>query len=117
MTMNRPVFFEIPTQNADRAKTFYSALFGWQFSAFEGMDNYWLISTGEGPGIDGGLMMRPGPVTNTCDVASLSQATATVEAQGGKVVVQPQTIPGVGTLAYCTDPDGNIFGIIEPPSA
>jgi predicted enzyme related to lactoylglutathione lyase len=115
--MNRPVFFEIPTQNAERAQAFYSTLFGWTFNKYEGMDNYWLISTGEGPGIDGGLMARPGPVTNTCDVPSLSKAIETVEANGGKVVVQPQTIPGVGTLAYCTDPDGNIFGIIEPPAA
>lgn len=115
--MPRPIFFEIPTQNADRAQEFYSALFGWQFMKYEGMENYWLISTGEGPGIDGGLMMRPGPVTNTLDVPSLTDAIAGIEARGGKVVVEPQDIPGVGQLAYCTDPDGNIFGIIQQPAA
>jgi predicted enzyme related to lactoylglutathione lyase len=36
-----------------------------------------------------------------------------VEENAGKVVVPPMTIPGVGDLAYCTDPDGHIFGIIE----
>jgi predicted enzyme related to lactoylglutathione lyase len=113
--MQRPVFFEIPTQNAERAQSFYSTLFGWKFARYDGMENYWLISTGEGPGIDGGLMTRPGPVTNTIDVPSLSEAMEGVQAHGGEIVVQPQEIPGVGTLAYCRDPDGNIFGIIEPP--
>jgi hypothetical protein len=111
--MPRPIFFEISTQDAERAQSFYSTLFGWKFQKFEGAENYWLISTGEGPGIDGGLMMRPGPVTNTVDVPSLADAIGTVEANGGKVVVPPMPIPGVGDLAYCTDPDGHIFGIIE----
>ena len=115
--MPRPLFFEIPTQNADRAQSFYSALFGWKFQKFEGAENYWLISTGEGPGIDGGLMMRPGPITNTVDVPSLAGAIKTLEENGGKVVVEPMTIPGVGELAYCTDPDGHIFGMIQQASA
>ena len=113
--MKRPVFFEIPTQNAERAQNFYSALFGWKFTKYDGMDHYWLIATGEGAGIDGGLTMNPGHVTNTVDVPSLSATIETVEAQGGKVVVQPLEIPGVGTLAYCKDPDGNVFGIIQQP--
>lgn len=114
--MQRPVFFEIPTRNAERSQSFYSTLFGWKFTKYDGMDDYWLISTGEGPGIDGGLTARPGAVTNTVDVPSLSAAISTVKTEGGNIVVEPMEIPGVGMLAYCTDPDGNVFGIIQPPA-
>ena len=33
---------------------------------------------------------------------------------GGKNVVPKMPIPGVGWLAYCTDPGGNIFGMMHP---
>ena len=37
-----------------------------------------------------------------------------VEAAGGKKVHGPNEIPGVGVHAYCADPEGNLFGILQP---
>jgi predicted enzyme related to lactoylglutathione lyase len=36
-----------------------------------------------------------------------------VVANGGAVAVPKMAIPGVGWLAYCTDPEGNIFGLMQ----
>jgi hypothetical protein len=33
--------------------------------------------------------------------------------KGGKTVVPKMVIPGVGHVAYCRDPEGNIFGLFE----
>ncbi|HYJ79979.1 MAG TPA: VOC family protein [Longimicrobiaceae bacterium] len=115
--MPRPIHFEIPASDPERAIRFYQGLFGWTFTQWEGPQPYWLVSTGEGPGIDGGLMQRPiGPgagTVNTVDVASLDASLAQAQAAGGEVVVPKMAIPGVGWLAYCKDPDGNVFGMME----
>ena len=36
--MNRPVHFEIPADNVDRANAFYGKVFGWQLSLWLGTD-------------------------------------------------------------------------------
>ena len=36
-----------------------------------------------------------------------------VESAGGKTAVPKMAIPGMGWLAYCTDPEGNTFGIMQ----
>jgi len=39
---------------------------------------------------------------------------ATITKNGGKVAVAKMPIPGVGYLAYCTDTEGNVFGVMQP---
>ena len=56
------VHFEVPADDVERAKTFYSELFGWQFSAPPGFEDYWLFSTGDSDeDVGGGLMARQAP--------------------------------------------------------
>jgi predicted enzyme related to lactoylglutathione lyase len=78
---------------------------------------YWLVQTGDGErGIDGGLLQRafPGQGTvNTLDVASCDEAVRKIEGAGGTVAVPKMPIPGVGWLAYCTDTEGNTFGVMQ----
>jgi uncharacterized protein len=38
---------------------------------------------------------------------------ASVGKNGGKTVVPKMPIPGVGYLAYCSDTEGNIFGVMQ----
>jgi len=47
-------------------------------------------------------------------VASLDEAVAKVEANGGKIVMPRTTVPEVGYLAYCQDSEGNTLGMMEP---
>jgi len=116
--MHRVIHFEIPADDPARATKFYGDVFGWKFDKFEGPQEYWLVTTGpkDQPGINGGIQRRPhpgAPVCNTIDVPSLDDAIRKVEEKGGKTVVPKMTIPGVGQIAYCQDPEGNTFGIIQ----
>ena len=121
--MPRPIHFEIPAENPQRAIGFYSSVFGWKFTKWDGPMDYWIISTGAAPepGIDGGLLPRRDPnqpCVNTVGVANLDESVASVEAHGGSIAVPKMAIPGVGWLAYCKDTEGHIFGMMQSdPSA
>ena len=74
--MPRPVHFEIPAENPERAMKFYEAAFGWTFHKWAGPMDYWMINTGPAtePGINGGLMPRRDPAqpcVNTVNVCLL----------------------------------------------
>ena len=120
--MPRPIHFEIPAENPERAMEFYSNVFGWKFNKWSGPMDYWVISTGQPgePGIDGGLMPRRDPnqpCVNTVGIANIDESLRTVAAQGGTCVVPKMAVPGVGWLAYCKDTEGHIFGIMQMDAA
>ena len=117
--MSRVVHFELPADNPERAVDFYKKVFGWQFQKWEGPTDYWLVSTGPDaqPGINGGLLRRQQPGAGTCNtigVTSLDDSVATITKNGGKNVVPKMPIPGVGYVAYCSDTEGNVFGLLQP---
>lgn len=113
--MNRVVHFELPVEDPERSISFFGEIFGWKFHKWDGPMDYWLVSTGEGVGIDGGMMRRnPGqPITTTIDVENLDSILQRVGEKGGEVVVPKMAVPGVGWLAYFKDPDGNIHGAMQ----
>jgi len=119
--MPRVVHFEISADDMERAEKFYTDVFGWQFTKWEGDDNpepYRLVKTGEQDehGIDGGMFQRRGSMTghvNTVAVPNVDEYAERVTGSGGKVVVPKMAIPGVGHLVYCQDTEGSLFGIIQ----
>jgi uncharacterized protein len=121
--MGRVVHFEIHAGNPERAIEFYSQVFGWQFTKWDGPMPYWLILTGPDTerGINGGLLPRRGEVDGqaviayvcTADVANIDESAQKATAAGGTVVVPKMPIPGVGWLLYCKDTEGNIFGMMQ----
>lgn len=120
--MNRPIHFEIHVPDPAKARAFYESVFGWRFQKWDGPEEYWVVTTGpDAPGIDGGLIRsRDGQprTVNTVQVASVDEYAQKVVAHGGQIVVPKMAIPGVGWLAYCTDPGGAIFGIMhDDPNA
>ena len=111
------VWFEIPADNTERAKAFYSKLFGWRINPFPTMPDYQHIDTG-GPDAspDGGLMTRRHPgqsITNYVNVASVAKSAVTVEKLGGKVCVPKSAVPQMGYFAVCQDTEGNTFALWE----
>jgi uncharacterized protein len=119
--MGRIVHFEIPFTNADVIKNFYTSVFNWTFTKWEGPEDYWMISTGkeDTPGINGGLIPVMGDMgatrgmINTIDVDNLDQDLAGVMANGGTVIMPKSPVPGVGWLAYVRDPEGTVFGMMQ----
>ena len=72
----RIVHFELPADDPARCMAFYQRAFGWRFEKWDGPMDYWMVKTGEGPGIDGGLARRqqPGqPATNVIAVTSVDE--------------------------------------------
>jgi len=116
--MPRVVHFEIHAPDAQKAIDFYRDVFDWEFNQFEGGEwEYHLATTGKDqPGIDGGLMpSRDGQprVVNTIQVEDVDAYATKVAEHGGQIIVPKFSIPGVGYVAYCTDPGGVIFGIMH----
>ena len=115
--MNRVAHFEIYAPDPNQVVPFYEEVFGWKIAKWEGPMEYWLVTTGaDEPGIDGGIMRsedgQPRTV-NTVKVNSVDEYVAKVPEHGGKVVVPKMAIPGVGWVAYATDPGGVLVGIYE----
>ena len=127
--MPRPIHIEIHAADPARAKAFYEALFGWSIEQW-GENPYWVIRTGEGAGIDGGLVKRMGPAPDakdptpviawvcTVDVPDLDSYLDKALGLGGTLALAKMPVPGIGWLAYVKDTDTNIFGMMQAdPSA
>ena len=117
------VHFDIPADDIERAKKFYSDLFGWKIEKWSesgtGDMEYWMVTTTDekgNKGLDGGIMKRQNPqhqVTNSIDVKSVDEYSSKVQQLGGKVVYPKMAIPKMGYFAACLDTEGNSFGIFE----
>ncbi|MGD0916821.1 MAG: VOC family protein [Thermodesulfobacteriota bacterium] len=115
VTMPTIMHFEVPADNVERAKSFYSKLFGWEIKEIPGMD-YWMITTsGEKP-VGGGMMKRQNSgqtIVNYIDVPSVDKYAAEIKKLGGKIVSPKTAIPEMGYFAICLDTENNTFGIFE----
>jgi predicted enzyme related to lactoylglutathione lyase len=129
--MNRVVHFEVHAANLDQMQKFYSDVFGWQITDMgPNMGNYRMVNTGEDksgttyPGINGGLTPRHGPPPQenqavnafvcTLGVDDIDAYIEKVKSAGGASALDKIQIPGVGWLTYMKDPEGNIFGMLQP---
>lgn len=126
--MGRPIHFEIHADDVERAKTFYAAVFDWQFedwSAFAGIP-YFGVTTGEEgtPGINGAIMQRAGggagpgaPVNGavlTMGSEDYDRDHDKILAAGGQVALPKQALTGMAWQGYYLDPEGNVLGIHQP---
>jgi len=106
------VHFEIGVTNSDVSTAFYRDLFGWEISPAG--PGYWLVPR-QDDGIGGGLMQTSGdmPAYLTVYVAVEDLAASLDRAVelGGKLLVGPTPIPGVGSFGLFQDPDGNVIGL------
>ena len=114
--MGRPiVHFEIAAPNLDTATEFYKELFDWDVGD-EQMDGYRLVHTADGS-LGGGLFRTPEGVfpyvTIYVGVDDPRETLRKAEDLGGKMVVEPMPIPGVGAFAMFQDPDGVMIGLVE----
>ncbi|MCE5311009.1 MAG: VOC family protein [Acidobacteriales bacterium] len=116
--MSRVVHFEIPVVDIERSIDFYQKVLGWNFQKWDGPELYYLVSTGSNdePGINGGLLKKRDPrqpVVNTIQVENVDATISLVEKNGGKCCWPKTPVPGVGWLAYFTDPEGNTHGAMQ----
>ena len=113
------VWFEIPADNIERARTFYGKLFGWKIDKFPGGQKpYWHIDTGGDDATrNGGMMERQHADTASLImlvVPSVDQAAAKVEKLGGKICMEKTAVPEMGYFVVCQDTESNMFALWEP---
>jgi predicted enzyme related to lactoylglutathione lyase len=118
------VHFEIPANDLEKLRKFYSELFGWKIERFPGPSDYWGIQTvpvdDKGlpmrPGVNGGMMKRQNPdhkPVNYISVESVDEYSKKVVQLGGQIVVPKMEIPGMGWWALAVDPEGNQIGLFQ----
>jgi uncharacterized protein len=109
------VWFGIPADNPERARAFYSDLFGWKINPAPVADDFWYIDTGgadETP--DSGLKKRERPqepIINYVSADSVIDFSKKIEKLGGKICLAKTAVPQMGYFAVCQDTEGNSFGI------
>ncbi len=118
----RVVHFEVPFDDADRARSFYSDVFDWQINAMPEL-NYTIVSTGpvsdegmpsEAGYIGGGMMQRQAPVDTpviTLQVDDIDATVVAIEKHGGSAVGEKLTVGDMGFAAYFKDSEGNLMGL------
>ncbi len=121
--------FEIFVVDVEKAKTYYSGLFGWTYSLMPGAEEweYHLAEgndVGNGKGCTVGLTRRPDTAhpagsavrggTMTFEVAECDATYDWALANGGAEALPPMDYPGIGRAAYVEDGQGNIVGMIAP---
>jgi hypothetical protein len=114
----RPTHFEFYSTNPEATVEFLTTVFGWQAQRWEDQE-YWLLDTGEGAGINGAVAPAgdDGPKTlNTCDVEDLEAAIEAVKIGGGHLLTDIVEVPGVGRWVQVGGPGGEEFGLMEPAS-
>lgn len=122
--MNKVVHFEIPVDNLDRAKKFYSSIFGWEIQDIPEMDYtiVWTVKVDdqrmpiEKGAINGGFMKRGNHVrwpVLTLQVDSIDDTIKKVMESGGSLVEPKMSVGNMGYAAYIKDSENNIIGLWE----
>jgi predicted enzyme related to lactoylglutathione lyase len=111
------VWFEIPADDPERAKLFYSNLFGWKINPFPGSGDYSHIDTGGADDTPDGALKRrqrpEEPIVNYVSVNSVDKFADKIAKLGGKVCMAKTAVPQMGYFAVCQDTEGNSFGLWE----
>jgi predicted enzyme related to lactoylglutathione lyase len=119
--------FSLPADDSDRARKFYSGVFGWKMLEIPGTDTT-MMSTGpvdekgwpKAPGFIGGSLGKRGeqlkhPVV-WISVDDISSTEKAIEEGGGKILQKKQPIGdgSMGYSGYFQDSEGNIVALYQP---
>ena len=111
------VHFEIPADDIELLRKFYSEVFGWKFEKASMPEmEYWMITTGpRGKSVGGGMykkMAREGP-RNFIAVSDIDEAIGRFSRAGGREIVGKQEVPKMGWSYIGADPEGNVIALWE----
>jgi predicted enzyme related to lactoylglutathione lyase len=127
--MDPVVHFEMPYDDPKRVAAFYASAFGWETSTPSGDFGGYVLATttemGEGGrprdtgAINGGFYPKkpdwpaqyPSVVIAVVDI---KESMKKVAKAGGKVLGEPNEIPGIGLYVSFYDTEGNRVAILQP---
>ena len=118
------VHFDIPAEDVETMKKFYSELFGWRIYRDPGPVEYWMIETvpvnEKGmpvrPGVNGGMYKKDQPQlkpVNYILVDDIDESIQKIKNLGGTITQPKQQVPGIAWIAHAIDPEGNPFAIMQ----
>lgn len=122
--MDKVVHFGIPVNDLERAKKFYTDIFGWNARDIPDLE-YTILQTvnvdddsvpTETGAINGGMWVREkGDETPiiVMQVNSVDDYLQKIEKKGGEMIMDKQIIGDIGYYAKFKDPEGNIMGLWE----
>ncbi|MCI0439825.1 MAG: VOC family protein [Chloroflexi bacterium] len=110
---NPVVHFEIGGKDARKLEAFYGSLFDWKIT-FEEKFNYRSVEKGGEGGIGGGIFQSDDNDPKVRFFVAVDDPQGYLdraEQLGGKTLMPPTPLPGVGTLAMLSDLEGNAVGL------
>lgn len=120
--MGQPVVhFEVIGTDAEKLRSYYSGLFGWEIDAGNPM-NYGVVqrdgnTNADGAGIGGGVGAAPegypGHVTFYVEVPDVEAALAKAESLGGSRMMGPDKVMEGVEIGLFNDPEGHLVGVVR----
>ena len=109
--------FAVNADDVQRARAFYHNVFGWAFTPYGPPNFYQIHDVGEG--FIGALQERRELAAGkpmfgfetTFGVEDIRATLRLVEENGGRTLMAPFLIDGVGEIAYFDDSEGNVCGV------
>ena len=115
------IWQELVSTDQETSGNFFSKLLGWNLKQVDAgeLGTYTLFQK-EGQDIAG--MMNPTPDTpgegsywhSYIAVDDIDSCASQADVLGGKVLVQPHDVPGVGRVCVVTDPAGAVVHLMQP---
>lgn len=106
---------DIPADDIERAKAFYSGLFGWQIAEVPGYEGYPMWQAPNKIS-GGGIAQRGADLTSPrsyVEVDSIDDVVAKAKELGGRVVLEKSPISETSWYAALEDTEGNQIGLYE----
>jgi uncharacterized protein len=119
--VSRFVWFEVHSNDIEKAKSFYQSLMGWTIKPMDmGEAGTYNILVNDDPNGFGGataLMPHEGDHSYWITYVSVPNTDETCEkikGAGGEIVGGPFDVPGVGRMAFAKDSQGAYFATLTP---
>ncbi|MEE2570480.1 VOC family protein [Pseudarthrobacter sp. J64] len=115
-----PCWIDLMTSDTAKSRDFYGQLFGWEFQEGD-QETYggYIVATRNGQNV-GGIMAKQEDQQAMPDMWSTylksddaAATSATVQASGGQVFMEPMEVPEQGVMGFVADPSGATIGIWE----
>ncbi|WP_428333648.1 VOC family protein [Novosphingobium sp.] len=119
-----PIWYELLSTNPDASTTFYEHVIGWTIGAKPSGDfDYRTIAVGDS-GVAGLMHLTRGMAADGAKatwlfyigVDDVDATVAAITEKGGTVIKPAWDMPGVGRMAFVTDPQGNPFYVMTSAS-
>jgi predicted enzyme related to lactoylglutathione lyase len=114
-----PCWIDLQTSDPQRARTFYTELFGWTAQeSSEEFGGYFMFTADDKPVAGAMPSDEQAPITDvwsiylaTPDAAKTLQFAAD---RGGQVIVEPMPVADLGTMGFLMDPGQAAIGVWQP---